>query len=399
MTDPTYTSRLPGFHRLSIDDRLEQVSRVSGIAVDELASLGQGTPLPRLAEFIENVVARFDLPLGIATNFQVDGKDVLIPMATEETSVVAAASNAARLVRIGGGFETQILEDRVIGQIEVLRVPDVESAHAALEAARDDLVALANTAQPSLVPFGGGCREMEIRWLADNGYGNVLVVHLLVDCKDAMGANSVNAMCELLAPRLAELTGGQPGLRILSNLADRRRVEATATVPIEVLGFRDWGGTEVRDMIVAASRFAERDPYRATTHNKGIMNGVDPLMIATGNDWRAMEAGCHAFAARSGKYSPLATWWKDEQGNLSGRIELPFQLGTVGGVTRLHPVAAASIRILAVTRAQELARITAAVGLGQNLAALKALGTEGINRGHMRLHQRNIELAAQRSDG
>ena len=170
-------------------------------------------------------------------------------------------------------------------------------------------------------------------------------------------------------------------------------------MPIEVLGFRDWGGTEVRDMIVAASRFAERDPYRATTHNKGIMNGVDPLMIATGNDWRAMEAGCHAFAARSGKYSPLATWWKDEQGNLSGRIELPFQLGTVGGVTRLHPVAAASIRILAVTRAQELARITAAVGLGQNLAALKALGTEGINRGHMRLHQRNIELAAQRSDG
>ncbi len=399
MTDHNRTSRIPGFHRLSIDDRLARVAEASGIDPDELARLSEGTPMPRLAAFIENVVARFDLPLGIATNFQVDGKDVLIPMATEETSVVAAASNAARLVRAGGGFHTEILEDLVIGQIEVLRVPDVEIAHAALEAARDELLDLANTAQPSLVPFGGGCRDMEIRWLADNGYGNVLVVHLLVDCKDAMGANSVNAMCELLAPRLAELTGGDPGLRILSNLADRRRVAATATVPLEVLGFREWSGAEVRDMIVAASRFAERDPYRAATHNKGIMNGVDPLMIATGNDWRAMEAGCHSFACRSGKYSPLATWWKDPEGQLAGRIELPFQLGTVGGVTRLHPVAAASIRILGVTRAQELARLTAAIGLGQNLAALKALGTEGINRGHMRLHQRNAQLAAQRTDG
>lgn len=387
------SSRIPGFHRLSIEERQARLAELSDLGLDKLAELAEGTPLPKLADFIENVVARYDLPLGIATNFLVDGENVLIPMATEETSVVAAASNAARIVRTGGGFHTEILEDLVIGQIEVLAVPNAERAHDAVEAAREELIALANTAQPSLVPFGGGCRDLEIRWLADNGSGNVLVVHLLVDCKDAMGANSVNAMCELLAPRLAELSGGRPGLRILSNLADRRRVAATATVPVESLGFRGWSGADVRELIVAASRFAERDPYRATTHNKGIMNGVDPLMIATGNDWRAMEAGCHAFASRSGKYSPLATWWRDEEGQLSGRIELPFQLGTVGGVTRLHPVAAACIQLLRVKTAQRLARLTAAVGLGQNLAALKALATEGINRGHMRLHRRNIELA------
>ncbi len=397
MTEGRTNSRIPGFHRLNIEERLERLAEVTGLNEDVLGGLATGTPLPTLADFIENVVARYDLPLGIATNFQVDGDDVLIPMATEETSVVAAASNAARIVREGGGFQTEILEDLVIGQIEILGVPDAERTHRAVQEHRSALIELANTAQPSLVPFGGGCRDLEIRWLADNGSGNVLVVHLLVDCRDAMGANSVNAMCELLAPRLAELSGGRPGLRILSNLADRRRVAATATVPVVALGFRDWSGADVRDLIVAASRFAERDPYRAATHNKGIMNGVDPLMIATGNDWRAMEAGCHSFAARSGKYGPLATWWRDEDGNLGGRIELPFQLGIVGGVTRLHPVAAACIRILDVRSAQRLARLTAAVGLGQNLAALKALATEGINRGHMRLHQRNVARACGRN--
>ena len=393
MDERSICSRIPGFHRLSIQERRARLGEALNLDDDDMDLLLHGASTEQLADFAENVVAGFHLPLGIATNFQIDGQDVLVPLAIEETSVVAAASNAARLVRAGGGFHTEITEDLAIAQVEILNVTDPAAARAAIEANRSQLVELANTAKPSLVPFGGGCRDLEVRWLADNGVASRMVVHLLVDCVDAMGANSVNAMAELVAPVVAELAGGRTGLRILSNLADRRRVRATATVPVEVLPFAGWTGAEVRDDIIAASQFAEADPYRAATHNKGIMNGVDPVVIATGNDWRAMEAGAHAFAARNGKYGPLAIWRRDEEGNLVGVIELPFQIGTVGGVTRLHPAAAMCLRILGVDSAQGLARVIAAVGLSQNLAALRALGTEGINKGHMRLHRKNSELA------
>ena len=395
MVDGSICSRIPGFYKLSVEERHARLADASDLDADDLKLLLQGASTEQLADFAENVVAGFHLPLGIATNFQIDGQDVLVPLAIEETSVVAAASNAARLVRAGGGFHTEITEDLVIAQVEILNVVDPSAARRAVEAQRHQLIELANTAEPSLVPFGGGCRDLEVRWLADNGVASRMVIHLLVDCVDAMGANSVNAMAELIAPSVARLTGGRPGLRILSNLADRRRVRATATVPVEELPFAGWSGPEVRDDIVAASQFAEADPYRAATHNKGIMNGIDPVVIATGNDWRAMEAGAHAFAARSGKYGPLATWRRDEQGNLTGVIEVPFQVGIVGGVTRLHPAAATCLRILGVDSAQGLARVIASVGLAQNLAALRALGTEGINKGHMRLHRKNSQLASR----
>jgi len=394
----TDSSRLSGFHKLSVEARREKLTEALGLSPDDLRSLTDGASLEQLATFAENVVGGFQLPLGIATNFLIDGREVLIPMAIEETSVVAAASNAARLARAGGGFHTEIVEDLVIAQVEILDVPEPDAAVAAVEGARDRILALANEAEPSLLPFGGGCRDMEVRWLDLNGHGSRLVVHLLVDCRDAMGANSVNAMAEHVAPVVAELTGGHIGLRILSNLADRRRARATVSIPLEALAFDSWSGAEVRDHVVAASRFAEADPYRAATHNKGIMNGVDPVLIATGNDWRAMEAGAHAFASRSGRYGPLAIWRAGQDGSLQGEAELPFQVGTVGGVTRLHPSAQASIRILGVEGAQDLGRILAAVALAQNLAALRALGTEGINRGHMRLHQRNVELARSQKE-
>ena len=393
MRETTNSSRLSGFHDLSVGDRRDKLASLLDMTPEETQALVSGASVDQLADFAENVVGGFQLPLGIATNFLIDDRDVLIPMAVEETSVVAAASNAARLARTGGGFHTEIVEDLVIGQVEVLDVPDPDAAVAAVEAARDRIVDLANQAEPSLLPFGGGCRDMEVRWLALNGLGSRLVLHLLVDCRDAMGANSVNAMAELVAPVVAELTGGRIGLRILSNLADRRRAKATVSIPVEALAFGSWSGQEVRDHVVSASRFAEADPYRAATHNKGIMNGVDPVLIATGNDWRAVEAGAHAYASRNGKYGPIAIWRVGEDGSLQGEAELPFQVGTVGGVTRLHPAARASIRILGAEGAQDLGRILAAVALAQNLAALRALGTEGINRGHMRLHQRNAELA------
>ncbi len=399
MRETTHSSRLSGFHKLSVEGRQQRLCELLGLDPDEMQSLVDGASLDQLAAFAENVVGGFQLPLGIATNFLIDGKEILIPMAVEETSVVAAASNAARLARAGGGFRTEIVEDLVIGQVEVLDVPDPDLAVQAVEGAREQIVELANRAQPSLLPFGGGCRDIEVRWLALNGLGSRLVVHLLVDCRDAMGANSVNAMAELVAPKVAELTGGRIGLRILSNLADKRRARATVSIPTDALAFGSWSGEAVRDQIVAASRFAEADPYRAATHNKGIMNGVDPVLVATGNDWRAMEAGAHAYASRNGKYGPIAVWSIGDDGSLLGEAELPFQVGTVGGVTRLHPAAKASIRILGVEGAQDLGRILAAVALAQNLAALRALSTEGINRGHMRLHQRNAELAQQHEEG
>mgnify|MGYP000312211661 CR=1 FL=1 len=394
-------SRIAGFYKLDREERrrvVAEFAEAAGLDADPAAVVDPVDP-GLLDRFVENVIGGYTLPFGIAANFTVDGRDVLVPMVVEESSVVAAASNMARLVRATGGFETTVLEDLMIGQVQLTDVPDLGAAVDALEAARADLVDAANLDDSTLVRLGGGCKNLEIRTFPaseTDGDGDVVVVHFLVDCKDAMGANTVNRTCETLAPRLAELTGGTARLRILSNLADRRRVEARCRVRVGDLAFDDHDGADVVDGIVSASRFAHYDPYRAATHNKGIMNGVDSVVLATGNDWRAMEAGAHAFAARGGRYRSLSSWRKDpETGDLLGRLELPVQVGTVGGVTALHPAAKFALRLMGVKQASDLARILAAVGLSQNLGALRALSTEGINRGHMRLHQSNLELASE----
>ncbi len=395
----TRTSRIRGFYTLSLQERRQVLAVFAGLAPDDagLRALAGGVDAGLLDAFVENVVGEFPLPLGIAANFKVDGKDVLVPMAVEEASVVAAASNMARLARPAGGFVTELIGELMIGQVQLRHVPDVAGAMAAIEAARDELIAEARTVDPVLILLGGGCKDLTVRHFpADQtgGDGEVVIVHFLVDCKDAMGANAVNTICETVAPRLAALTGGSVGLRILSNLADRRRVKASCTVRATDLAYNGREGAEVVEAIVAAARFATYDPYRAATHNKGVMNGIDPIVIATGNDWRAVEAGAHAWAARDGTYRALSRWWRDEDGDLRGELDLPMTVGTVGGVTRLHPLARLSLALLRVDSAGDLARIITSVGLAQNLGALRALATEGIQKGHMRLHRRRLDLAA-----
>jgi hydroxymethylglutaryl-CoA reductase len=391
------TSRLPGFYKLDRTKRLDVLRAAAGLAADDadLERLAEADDFDLFDGFIENAIGGFGLPLGIATNFLIDGRDVLVPMAVEETSVVAAASNMALRTRPTGGFSTEVVEDLMIGQVELRDVPDPEAASDRLREIESTIVTMANALDPSLLAHGGGCRAIEVRPFPE---ADVVVVHLLVACADAMGANAVNSMCETVASALALCARGTVGLRILSNLADRRRFAAWCSIRYEDLGVPGHDGADVARQVVAAGRFAELDPYRAATHNKGIMNGVDPVVIASGNDWRAVEAGAHAYAARSGRYGPLSRWWVDEEAEtLCGRLELPLQVGIVGGVTRLHPLARFSLRLMRVERAPQLARIIVAVGLAQNLAALRALGTEGIQKGHMRLHQRNLELA--RRDG
>jgi hydroxymethylglutaryl-CoA reductase len=394
---PITTSRIPGFYRLSTAERLDHIQTFGGLSDEDVHLLRGGDPskLGKADRMIENVVGLFHLPVGFATNFRVDDADVLVPMVIEEPSVVAAASNAAKLLRRGAGIVTEATESLMIGQLQVLDVPDVPAAVAALKTASDALVAVANEGQPRLVSRGGGARSLSWRVLDDQGA--YIVVHLLVDVCDAMGANLVNQMAECIAPRIAELSGGAVGLRILSNLCDHRRVSAIGRIEAERLARPDLGltGARVAKRIEAASRFAEIDPYRAATHNKGIMNGVDAFLLATGQDWRAVEAGAHAFAARSGRYSALATWRYDEATDeLVGRIDLPLQVGTVGGITRVHDVVRVLLKVLGNPRAAQLGRIAAAVGLAQNFAALQALTTEGIQRGHMSLHARNIAAVA-----
>ena len=391
------SSRLPGFYDLSREQRLEVLQAAAGLDPQALGlgALSNGSEFALFDTFIENAIGGFPLPLGVAVNFRIDDRDVLVPMAVEESSVVAAASNMARRVRKTGGFRTEVVEDLMIGQIELRNVAEVAAAADRLRAASAEIVALAVAADPGLADHGGGCRGVEVRAFEAE---RVVVVHLLVDTVDAMGANAINTMCEAVAPMLAELVGATVGLRILSNLADRRRFSAVCTVRPEDLATADLSGPEVAAGVAAATRFAMLDPYRATTHNKGIMNGVDPIVIATGNDWRAVEAGAHAWAARSGRYSPLSSWTVGPEGLLHGRLEMPVQVGVVGGVTRLHPVARFSLRLLHTRTARELARVMVAVGLAQNLAALRALASEGIQRGHMRLHQRNLDLAREQGD-
>ena len=387
----TRTSRLPGFYKITVDERRALVSEVTGTSSAEIEGAldGGGIDAEIADKFVENVIGTYALPLGVALNLRLDDEDFVVPMVVEEPSVVAAASNAAKMIRAGGGFVSDIDEPVMIGQIELRDVRDPVSSSRALLGKTDSLLSLADLAVPGLVARGGGARALEVRILDEH----TLVVHVLVDCRDAMGANLVNTVAEAVAPQLAVIAGARIGLRILSNLCDHRCVRVSCRVPADALATDDMGGRDVADAITRASRFAEMDPYRAATHNKGIMNGVDPVVIATGNDWRAVEAGAHAFAARSGRYSPLATW-KASQGFLEGRIELPLALGTVGGTLRVHPAARLALRLLGSPNAGKLAAIAASVGLASNLAALRALATDGIQRGHMGLHARSVAVAA-----
>lgn len=390
------TSNLSGFYNLAVDERLELLVQQAGLNEEQAAILREaGLTLEQADQMIENVVGVYGLPLGIATNFQINGRDVLVPMVIEEPSVVAGASLAAKLVRAGGGFEAHATEPVMIGQMQVLDLADPWTARFQLLHRKDELLAVANEVDPVLVRLGGGARDLEVRDFAGSPVGPMLVVHLLYDCRDAMGANAVNTAVERLAPLVEEITGGRVVLRILSNLADRRLARACCAIPIDALAFGEFDGERVARGIVEAGAFAATDPYRSATHNKGIMNGVDAVIIATGNDWRAVEAGAHAYAARSGRYTSLSTWSLDEENQrLQGTLELPLSAGTVGGATRVHPIAQIALKILGVKSAGELAETVAAVGLAQNLAAIRALATEGIQRGHMALHARQVAMAA-----
>jgi hydroxymethylglutaryl-CoA reductase len=392
------SSRIPGFYKLSLSERRKKL--VEALGLDEAAAAQLDGALldeDTATHMVENVVAVYGLPLGVGLNFQVNGKDYLVPMCVEEPSVVAAASNAAKMVRAGGGFTAEADDPIMISQVQLCDVADTVHAKRRIEAHASEIVALCDKAYPSLVARGGGTRGIEVRVLEPESTHRkgMLAVHLHVDCRDAMGANLVNTIAEAVADRLAELAAAKVGLRILSNLADRRCVRVSCRVPAEALATDGHDGASVVDGIVSASRFAELDPYRAATHNKGIMNGVDAVVIATGNDWRGVEAGAHAFAATRGAhggYGPLAIWRKGKDGALEGRIEMPMAVGTVGGTLRVHPGARLGLKILGTERASDLGMVMAAVGMASNLAALRAMASEGIQRGHMSLHARSVAL-------
>jgi hydroxymethylglutaryl-CoA reductase len=393
-------SRIPGFYDRTLSDRVQTLADSTELSSEELAAIdgSRGLSPEQANHMIENVVGTHALPLGVAVNFLVNGRDVLVPMAIEEPSVVAGASFMAKLARAGGGFTAHVTDPLMIGQIQILDIPALETARLALLENRARILELANQVDPVLIRLGGGARDLEVRAFDDSPIGPFLVMHLIYDTRDAMGANAVNTACETLAPTIEQITGGRVHLRILSNLADRRLARARCRIPVHELAFGEFSGERVRDGIIEAWAFAAVDPYRATTHNKGIMNGVDPIVIATGNDWRAIEAGAHAYAARSGRYTSLSTWNKDGNGDLVGTIEMPMAVGIVGGATKVHPTAQAALKVMGVTSAKNLAEIIVSVGLAQNVAALRALSTEGIQRGHMSLHARQVAVAAGASD-
>ena len=377
------SSRIPGFYLLPIADRRQALRVRAALAAEDLAILdGGGLDTKAADKVVENVVGIYALPLGLGLNFRINGRDYLVPMAVEEPSVIAAASNAARMVREGGGFQAEADEPIMTAQVEIVGIKDPDAARERIERESEELLRLAHASLPRLTARGGGARGLEVRTISGR-----VIVHVHIDCRNAMGANMVNTVAESLAERLASLAGGRSGLRILTNLADRRCVRVTARVPEAVLATADVNGESVLEGIVAASRFAEDDPYRAATHNKGIMNGVDAVVIATGNDWRGVEAGAHAFAAASGSYRPLATWSREGR-DLVGKLEMPMAVGTVGGTLQVHAGARLAQRILGVESASTLAMIIGSVGMASNLAALRALATDGIQRGHMALHRR-----------
>ncbi len=375
---------------MALKERLTKVAELAGLSEEDVKTLTKEGPLPLdiADKMIENVIGTMPLPLGIATNFLINGKDYLVPMAIEEPSVVAAASNAAKMCRAGGGIRSLATEPLMISQIQLVNVPSPHTAKYVILERKKEIIDLANSTNPILLKVGGGVRDVEVRIL-DSPVGPMVVTHLIVDVRDAMGANTVNTMAEAVAPLLEKWTGGKAYLRIISNLADRRLVRAWTKVPKDVLG-----GEDVVDGIVYAWAFAAADPYRAATHNRGIMNGVRAVALATGQDTRALEAGAHAYAARNGRYEPLSVWEKDRNGDLVGYLEMPMAVGTIGGAVRVHPVAKIALKILGIKTAKELAEVMGAVGLAQNLAALRALATEGIQKGHMKLHARQLAITA-----
>ncbi|MEM0088709.1 MAG: hydroxymethylglutaryl-CoA reductase, degradative [Archaeoglobaceae archaeon] len=381
--------RLPGFYNLSVEERLKKVAEIAKLSDEEMKAVISTAKLPIdiANRMIENVIGTFELPLAIATNFLIDGKDYLIPMVIEEPSVVAAASNAAKMAREGGGFVTDYTSPLMIGQIQLVDVKNPFSAKFEILKNKEEIIAKANECDPVLLKLGGGCKDIEVR-LIDSIVGKMLVVHLIVDVRDAMGANAVNTMCEKVAPFVARIANAKAHLRIISNLAIYRLARAKAIFKKEAIG-----GKEVVEGIIKAYAFAEADPFRCATHNKGIMNGISALMVATGNDFRAVEAGAHGYAAMKG-YKPLTKYEVLENGDLAGFIEVPIQAGIIGGATQTNPIAKICLKILGVKSGEELARVAAALGLAQNFAALRALATEGIQRGHMELHARNIAIMA-----
>jgi len=387
------SSRIPGFYQLDVRSRHRELARRFGLTDEDFDVLrGAGTDGVSIADkMVENCVGVLRLPIGLGLNFQVNGQDYVVPMAVEEPSVVAAASNIARVVRASGGFQAEADPSVMIAQVQILGVNDPDGVRAALVDATPEILETANARHPNMVARGGGANGIEIRVL--DSVPRMLVVHVLIDCRDAMGANIANDMAESVAPLIEEVTGGRARLRILSNLADRRLARAHCTIREALLERPGHGGPDVARGVVEAYRFAAADPYRAATHNKGVMNGIDAVGIATGNDWRSLEAGAHAYAARNGRYEPLTRWWRSN-GHLHGEIELPMAVGTVGGSTRVQPVLGVLQKLLRTQSAQELAMVMAAVGLAQNLGALCALASEGIQRGHMSLHARSVALAA-----
>lgn len=386
----TRSSRISGFHKLPTPERLKIVAEFCGLDDEAVALLSNTGNLDmHIADhMIENVIGTMTIPIGVATNMRIDGKDILIPMATEESSVVAAVCNAARQCYDAGGFTTSMSGPLMIAQVQLVGVSDPENARIRILERKEEIKAICDACDPVLVKFGGGFRDLEVRVIESRG-GPMVITHLIVDTRDAMGANAVNTMAEKLAPSIESWTGGKVFLRILSNLADRRVARARAVWPVEAIG-----GEEVRDGIISAYHFADADPYRAATHNKGIMNGVSAMVLATGNDTRAVEAGAHAYAARNGRYASLTRWEKSAEGHLVGVLEMPMAVGLIGGATKVHPVARACLSILGVRTAEELARIIAAVGLAQNFSALRALATTGIQKGHMALHAQNVAIMA-----
>lgn len=389
-------SRLPNFRALTPAQRLEHIAGIASLTADETALLSRPGALgmDRANGMIENVIGTFELPLGVAGNFVVNGREYLVPMVVEEPSVVAAASFMAKLAREAGGFEASSTGPLMRAQVQVVGIGDPQGARLALLRARERILEVANSRDKVLIGLGGGCRDIEVHVFEGTPRGAMVVMHLIVDVRDAMGANTVNTMAEAVSPLVEELTGGTVRLRILSNLADLRLARARVRLAPAVLATRERSGEEVVEGVIDAYTFAAVDPYRAATHNKGIMNGIDPVIVATGNDWRAVEAGAHAYACRHGRYTSLTTWEKDNTGALVGTIELPMPVGLVGGATKTHPLARLALKVLGVRSAQELGEVAAAVGLAQNLGALRALATEGIQRGHMALHARNIALVA-----
>ncbi len=388
MSSSEKSSKVSGFYKMPVEKRIEFVKEFSDLAEEDVNIISSSLDIETADRMVENVLGKFELPLGLAVNFVINGKDYIIPMVTEESSVIAAASNAAKIARIKGGFTTECSSPLMIGQLQLLHVDDVAGAAQKIMNHKKEILQVANDQDKILVDLGGGAKDLEVRIL-DSPLGKMIITHLIVDVRDAMGANAVNTMCEALAPILEEITGGKIRLKILSNLADKRLVKAKAVFDKEKMG-----GEKAVDAFLESYTLASIDPYRAATHNKGIMNGIDSLIIATGNDFRAVEAGAHAYAARNGQYTSLTSYSKNENGDLVGEIELPLAIGIVGGAGNIHPKAKVCKKVLGIKTAQELSEVVASLGLAQNFAAVFALSTVGIQKGHMSLHAKNIAVMA-----